>query len=885
MLAALLLSAQATFLPLTEAVEADGVAGAAFLPDASAVLITHQVTPVTTLVPLVPGGPSGSVITSIGPGIAVTPDGATGIVLGAGPNSVVTLLDLPAMTVRATIPIWNSFHDVVLVDGAVNHAVIVTEAPMFGVPSIATIVDLSTASIVAEVPLGSTPVASSEVLALNGSTLVGRKETPAGESLVSIDLATGATQAELAIDGSVLGIGVTSDGLSCVAVISESGAFAMDASLLVLDPANLGVQTQWPVPIEGLSFCDVVFADDDQAVFLGHSDPQLGDAYRVTLASGLVQPLNIGVVRELDVNADSSLVWLRARSQALVIVDAATGSVLGEKPSSVFPVGLVPAPVGAQAIDLSYDESERIKLLDLSGAGSQVVADLSSSPDPQVDGPLQLELLAQDRAAVVASQSDDLRVVDLASGLVTGYLQLDREPTQTALRDELLLVAHGCGESLWVIDPSGPTTLAQVSLPGPALELHLEPNSTRAWVRIEGPQPGLAMVETDPTAAAVLAFTALAGQGNPWQGIEGAIRQSSAGESVSFDFPAGRAFAISATSSGATLEQIDLQAGSVSAALFVPSGTAGTASLRYEPIYQRLFAGVSGKDVRAFNVAGSTPVPLWEFTCPAQFSPLSEFGRIEVSADGQNVFAQLPLDDGISGCPGLVQLEAATGGFIQALEGAGLNIRMQRVADTYLFTTSDTVRLWREVAGQVVETKVIPAPFPADGVSLDLDGGRLVLPARLLEEGLYVASLQDGQVQSECSPAEPNATGQTAALTLTGAPIAGQFFGIQVQGLEAGGMLGYLLVGSETVSPITVGGSPSPLCLGGNLGRFTAQVQVADSAGVQQFVVETSGLPLAVGAGGILTGETWTFQSWYSDVDPSGLPRSNFSDALAVTFL
>ena len=60
------------------------------------------------------------------------------------------------------------------------------------------------------------------------------------------------------------------------------------------------------------------------------------------------------------------------------------------------------------------------------------------------------------------------------------------------------------------------------------------------------------------------------------------------------------------------------------------------------------------------------------------------------------------------------------------------------------------------------------------------------------------------------------------------------------------------------------------------MARFAKQVVAADSAGRAEIAVDTSAIPLAPPAQ-ILAGESWSFQAWYRDANPTG--TSNFTSA------
>ncbi|MEM9378612.1 MAG: FG-GAP-like repeat-containing protein [Planctomycetota bacterium] len=133
-----------------------------------------------------------------------------------------------------------------------------------------------------------------------------------------------------------------------------------------------------------------------------------------------------------------------------------------------------------------------------------------------------------------------------------------------------------------------------------------------------------------------------------------------------------------------------------------------------------------------------------------------------------------------------------------------------------------------------------------------------------------------------------NSIGLVAALRANGsAVLANQDLVLTVTDLPPN-RTGYFLTSQTQGNVPGAGGSAGVLCLGGSVGRYVGpgQVQDSGSAGTFTLMVDTSALPQPTGAVSAMSGETWNFQSWYRDVLAGlGIPTSNFSNGLAVTFL
>lgn len=80
------------------------------------------------------------------------------------------------------------------------------------------------------------------------------------------------------------------------------------------------------------------------------------------------------------------------------------------------------------------------------------------------------------------------------------------------------------------------------------------------------------------------------------------------------------------------------------------------------------------------------------------------------------------------------------------------------------------------------------------------------------------------------------------------------------------------------------GGSQGNLCIGGSIGRLIGPGQVMNSGADGSFtlVVDLNALPQHSGFVAAQPGETWNFQAWHRDSNPTA--TSNFTDAVSITF-
>jgi hypothetical protein len=142
-------------------------------------------------------------------------------------------------------------------------------------------------------------------------------------------------------------------------------------------------------------------------------------------------------------------------------------------------------------------------------------------------------------------------------------------------------------------------------------------------------------------------------------------------------------------------------------------------------------------------------------------------------------------------------------------------------------------------------------------------------------------SVQVGPLGSTyCSPAVPNSTGQPARLLAAGSGVAGDPLRLIADRLPTNQFGGFLTGTTQGFIP-NPGGSQGNLCVVGSIARFWSQIGNAGSWGEYAITVDTTAIPTSP-VSSVRPGETWHFQFWYRDVNPSS--TSNFTDAVAVTF-
>ncbi|MDA1266109.1 MAG: hypothetical protein O2816_13595 [Planctomycetota bacterium] len=127
--------------------------------------------------------------------------------------------------------------------------------------------------------------------------------------------------------------------------------------------------------------------------------------------------------------------------------------------------------------------------------------------------------------------------------------------------------------------------------------------------------------------------------------------------------------------------------------------------------------------------------------------------------------------------------------------------------------------------------------------------------------------------------ANDNSTGTHGKIVGLGSPyVSDQDLTLRAYDLPAN-QFGYFLASRDDGFVANPGGSAGNLCLGGQIGRFVAQVGNSGPQGMLEIQIDPLIIPVAPPTP-ILPGETWRFQCWFRDVEVA--PTSNFTDGIWI---
>jgi hypothetical protein len=136
-----------------------------------------------------------------------------------------------------------------------------------------------------------------------------------------------------------------------------------------------------------------------------------------------------------------------------------------------------------------------------------------------------------------------------------------------------------------------------------------------------------------------------------------------------------------------------------------------------------------------------------------------------------------------------------------------------------------------------------------------------------------------------CTPGSPNSTGLSGILNATGwNAVAANNLTVSAEQLPQSSF-GFFLTSQAQGHVVAAGGSQGTLCLGGAIGRFVGPGQIMNSGSIGSFSlpVNLATMPTPTGPVSVQPGQTFNFQAWYRDANPTS--TSNFTDAIAITFL
>jgi hypothetical protein len=211
-------------------------------------------------------------------------------------------------------------------------------------------------------------------------------------------------------------------------------------------------------------------------------------------------------------------------------------------------------------------------------------------------------------------------------------------------------------------------------------------------------------------------------------------------------------------------------------------------------------------------------------------------------------------------------------------------------ADVLSASDYDDKIAWYENLGggtfgpQQVITTSANQPYSVYAADLDGDGDADVLSASSVDDKIAWYEKFTGIGVRYCSPASPNSTSESGSISVTGSLVL--FLNevdLTARSLSLNSS-GYFITSRTQGYTYPVGNSQGALCVQGLVGRYVGPGQILNSGSTGTFTlpINVNAMPTPTGLVQALPGETWNFQAWHRDANPT--LTSNFTDAVSVTF-
>ncbi|MEM9378854.1 MAG: hypothetical protein AAGB93_02815 [Planctomycetota bacterium] len=141
----------------------------------------------------------------------------------------------------------------------------------------------------------------------------------------------------------------------------------------------------------------------------------------------------------------------------------------------------------------------------------------------------------------------------------------------------------------------------------------------------------------------------------------------------------------------------------------------------------------------------------------------------------------------------------------------------------------------------------------------------------------------DGAIGTNYCAANANSTGVPAEISARGSELAeANDITLVATSLPANAST-FFLNSLDQGFVMNPGGSQGNLCVGGSVGRYDAFLFNSGAAGEGSLKIDLTAIPTPTGLASASAGETWNFQAWYRDANPSA--TSNFTNGVSVTLL
>ena len=867
-------AAQATeaFLTVDGPPDADGPTAITYTPDGAQVLVTHRDSDSVTFLDAATGAILALVDVGAGPlDVEVTPDGRHALV-PCGEDDVLSVVDVATHAVVANVQLSVLRPYRVQLNAGAGIAVVGAEGD--GGLSAVAVVDLATLTELYAFPT----VRQDETwrpgiewrLDEVGEPITGfvrfdlsadgrRLLVPSfSERVVAVyDVPTGALVASVPTFWAPLAVALTSDGTRCL--VLEYGGIV--GEFQVLDLATWTLTPPVDVPSPGVDPDGLAIVPGDQYALIATG----WDLVVVDLATGTVASmvdLQYAIGYRIALSHDGTRAYVSCPE--LAVVDLAQLQTVAARHDDFFE-DVAASPAGDRAALLRHRVAEDVTVVRTDQAPAlPTVFAVPSGPAPEGDGTTMVATSA-DGAVVVACnvQSRDLAVFDrdglvarVPVGILPRTLGMDAA-------GRFAVVGSAIDGTVEVLDLSLGASLGTLTLyPTQVFALGVSPDGTEAWVRTSEELVFVALTAPPRELSRIDAELAWYYGERLWQRR---VEASADGRLLAVPIQinsSGHAFSIVDAETRTELVRFPLGGGDLPVdAAFRSDGRA-------------LFATGTGDVLMRFAIAG--PVPK-----AAGRSFLNDPAQVAVGPDDRYVYVAGNGKGSLS--PHLSVVDGDTMTCVAELDLPSRAVALE-AGGPYVFAALENGVLLRFLAAGpgTVLLETVGGGEVATDLRVDSARGRVLLAQPGERDGIRVLSwpAEPAPVRY-CTPANVSSIGLPATVEARGWFDSGGWFELEAADVPPD-EVGIFLVGETRVFLPNVPGSQGNLCVGGRTGRYTSDVLHTGGAGRFALAVDPGVLPLGGGPVAVQPGETWHFQAWFTDVNPS--PTANFTDAVAVTF-
>ncbi|MEZ6005336.1 MAG: hypothetical protein R3F33_14265 [Planctomycetota bacterium] len=581
----------------------------------------------------------------------------------------------------------------------------------------------------------------------------------------------------------------------------------------------------------------------------------------VNLSTGAVpSTVSTGTVGDIEISYDGQYAMVSNFNTR--VISLATMGQLAVIPFAAC-ADAAASPVAHRFVALNNRFREDLQFYNTSGAATTFDHVAMAGQPVECDAPRAAALTADGHTALVAGNtSDNVALVDMASGSVLGYVPTGNRTLEVATSPAggVAVAVNSETNTATVIDTDAQTVLATLNVPSRPGNVVISPDGSQAFV--------LSVAGSDQ-----LHFINLAGAASS---VTGSLLPGQTG-SILYTFNVISGMAVS------------------------PDGSLLAVCISFDDILLLV-------DTQTHAIVAQ--VPVGDFPIQVTFSPDSQFAYVTNSFSdtvskvavnqavpavvGTAVGIDFPLDVVTNATGDYLYVASFGANRVYAVRTSDMAVpgnlflggapRSMELMQDQLFVTQTDSWINRIVVSgsslSLIESEVLsgsPAAMvfsPALGTALTTDPGASDF-VNLVRFG--------GIIGTYCDPINLNSAGEFGSMYAEGTFLAGGYPLRLVAGRLSLNNFGYFLVGQSAGSPVIPPGSQGTFCLSGFLGRFNqlSQIGFSGTQGAFHLDVDTLAIPLNPTTQ-ILAGQTWNFQCWYRDQNPGN--TSNFTNAIAISF-